>query len=345
MKFQEKFKIPPTGVLELSTKEHTMQRSCIIGVGSFVPHTVVTNEELAKTVDTSDEWIVQRTGIKQRHVLAPHETVSDMAIAAIERCLKNANTTIDTVDAIICGTSTPDNRFPSLSAKIQGKLGLKKAFTMDVQAACAGFIYALVTADQFIKTGMVKRILVVGADALTRHLEWSDRGTSVLFGDGAGAILLEGQDEKGTLKDRGILSTSLESDATLYDALKVLEPSHPELPEKITMNGKEVFRTAVATLGDCAVDMLRNNGLTKDDLDWLVPHQANIRIIEAVAQRIDLPLEKVIITVDRHANTSAASVPLALDAGITQGKIKPGDLVLLEAFGAGMAWGSALIRL
>lgn len=322
-----------------------MRRSCIIGVGSFVPQTIVPNAELAKTVDTSDEWIVQRTGIKQRHVLASHETVSDMAFQAIEKCLKNANIPIDTLDAIICGTSTPDNRFPSLAAKLQGKLGLKKAFTMDVQAACAGFIYALVTADQFIKTGMINRVLVVGADALTRHLEWTDRGTSVLFGDGAGACILEASEGKGTKDDRGIIATSLASNADLYDSLKVLEASHPERPEKITMNGKEVFRAAVATLGECAEDMLTQNGLTKDDLDWLVPHQANIRIIEAVAQRINLPLEKVIITVDRHANTSAASVPLALDAGISQGKIKPGDLVMLEAFGAGMAWGAALIRL
>ena len=322
-----------------------MIRARIAGMGSYLPKNVLTNVELSKTVDTSDEWITQRTGIRQRHLMGENETVSDMAVVAAQRALANAGLNTDDVDGIVCATSTPDNIFPSTAVRIQGKLGIKKAFSYDVQAACAGFGNALNAADNHIRLGQAKTILVVGADALTRLLNWEDRITCVLFGDGAGVFVLQASEGRGDISDHGILDLHIGSNGDLYDALYVHDKSFLEAPETIYMNGREIYKHAVSTMCEEAAKLLKRNEITKDDVDWLIPHQANSRIITAVAERLGLPMEKVVLTVANHANTSAASVPLAFDTARQQGKLRDGDLIVMETFGGGLTWGSSLIRL
>lgn len=322
-----------------------MIRSRIVGMGSYLPEKILTNDELSKIVDTSDEWISQRTGIRQRHLMGENETVSDMAIAASNKALENAGLSIDDIDGIVCATSTPENIFPSAATRIQGKMGIKRGFAYDVVAVCAGFVNALNIADNHIRLGQAKTILVIGVDALSRLLNWSDRTTCVLFGDGAGAFLLQAAEGEGNLSDRGILDASLGSNGQLYDDLYVYGKDNEEAPETIYMNGREIYKNAVNTMYEDARKMLEKHNLTKENLDWLIPHQANSRIISAVGERLEMPEEKVVLTVDKHANTSAASIPLAFDVARQEGKLKEGDLVLAETFGAGVAWGSALIRM
>lgn len=323
-----------------------MIRSVIKGVGGYLPKKIVTNLELAKTVDTSDEWIFQRTGIKQRHIAAEDEKTSDLAYKASIQALERAGINASNLDAIIVATTTPDQIFPSVATLLQAKLDVPAtSFAFDVQAVCSGFVYALTVADNFIKAGQCKNILVVGAETMSRILDWNDRGTCVLFGDGAGAVVLSAQDGVGDLSDRGILSTHLHSEGQKADLLYV--DGGVCMPKKdgvIVMNGRDVFKNAVKRLSEIVDETLTVNGLNKFDIDWLVPHQANSRIIESTAQKLDLGMEKVILTVGDHANTSAASVPLALNHGVENNLFKPNDLLLLEVMGAGLTWGAALVR-
>lgn len=324
-----------------------MRRSVLVSCGSYLPEKIVTNTELAKTVDTSDEWIEQRTGIKQRHVAAPGEKTSDMAIKAAAQALKNANMTGADIDAIFLATSTPDQTFPATAMAVQEAIGMgDRGFGMDIQAVCSGFIYALATADNFIKAGQIRRALVIGAEHFTQLLDWNDRTTCVLFGDGAGAVIIEADDSgKGDKTDRGILSTHLHSEGQQRGILYADGgPSSTRTTGYVQMNGKEVFRHAVTRMSEVVVETLAANGITSADIDWLVPHQANRRIIESTAQKLSLPPEKVVLTVSEHGNTSAASIPLALAAGINDGRIQKGQLILMEAMGAGLTWGAALLR-
>ncbi len=317
----------------------------IIGTGSHLPEFVLTNAELEKRVETTDQWIRERTGIEQRHIAAPGETTSDLALIAARKALENAGVKASELDLIIVGTTTPDIIFPSTACLLQHQLGAKDCPAFDVNAACTGFIYALSIAEKFLKTGAAKTALVVGAETLSRMLDWTDRYTCVLFGDGAGAVVLRAD------QTPGVISTHIHADGQyqdmLYNPVGVSRgfTDGPNHGIRVMMDGKEVFRVAVRTLSRIVDETLKANNLDKGEIDWLVPHQANLRIILATAKHLDMPMDKVIVTVNKHGNTSAASVPLALDHGIKSGQIKPGQLLLLEAFGGGFTWGSALVRL
>ena len=320
-------------------------RSILSGIGGYLPERLVTNDELAARVDTSDEWIRERTGIRQRYLAGPHETAAFMGAKAAQAALDDAGAGPDDVDVILVATSTPDQAFPATALRIQAALGVTKGFGFDLAAACAGFIYALSVADGMIRIGQARGVLVIGSEVYSRIMNWQDRTTCVLFGDGAGAVFLQAGEGQGNA-DRGILSTHLHAQGTLGDILYVDGAvGRPDLPGTLVMNGKEVFRHAVTRLVGAVDEALAANNLTCNDIDWLVPHQANLRIIEAMGKRLGLPRERVVVTVDRHANTSAASVPLALAEAHADGRVKRGDLVLMEALGGGLTWGSALVRM
>ncbi|MBC7952495.1 MAG: ketoacyl-ACP synthase III [Rhodospirillaceae bacterium] len=320
-------------------------RSHIVGCGSYLPSRIVTNRELAATVDTSDDWIVERTGIRQRHIAAEGENTSDLAAAAALNALEMAEIKPADVDLLIVATATPDNTFPATAARVQQRIGMTGGFAFDIQAVCSGFIYALSVADNFIKSGQARTAVVIGAETFSRILDWTDRGTCVLFGDGAGAVVLRGAMEKGGNTDRGVLSTHLHSDGRHYDLLKVDGgPSSSQTVGHLRMEGREVFRHAVVNLAEVVREALSANDLTAADIDWVVPHQANRRILEGTAKKLGFPMERMVVTVERHANTSAASIPLALAEAVSDGRIKRGDLLLLEAMGGGFTWGSALAR-
>ena len=317
----------------------------IAGTGSYLPEKVLTNEDLTKFVDTSDEWIAARTGIRERHVAAEGETTSDLAFHAATRALEAAGITAQEVDLIVVGTTTPDLIFPSTACLLQHRLGASGCPAFDVNAACSGFIYALTVADKFIRSGAAKTVLVVGAETLTRMLDWNDRATCVLFGDGAGAVVLKADTETG------ILSTHMHADGAkkelLWNPVGVsvgFKPEEHNAGVRVLMTGNEVFKHAVKALDSVVEEALEANGLDRHEIDWLIPHQANLRIIEATAKRLDMPMERVVVTVDKHGNTSSGSVPLALDEAVRSGKVQRGQLVLLEAFGGGFTWGSALLR-
>ncbi len=319
-----------------------MRRARLTGVGGYLPERLVTNDDLARTVDTSDDWIVSRTGIRQRHLAGPHETCAFMATRAAEAALRRAGIAAGSVDAIILATATPDEAFPASAVRVQAALGLSTGFAFDISAACSGFIYALSAADAFIRAGTIRTALVIGSEVYSRILNWQDRTTCVLFGDGAGAVVLQAGDGDGP----GILSTHLHADGTHADMLYVDGAvGRADRPGHLVMKGQEVFRHAVGKLADAVDEALAANALSHADVDWLVPHQANRRIIDAIGRRLGLPPERVVMTVDRHANTSAASVPLALAEAVGDGRIRPGQLVLMEALGGGLTWGSALVRL
>jgi 3-oxoacyl-[acyl-carrier-protein] synthase-3 len=316
--------------------------SRITGTGGYLPENILTNHDIAQTLDTSDAWIMERTGIRQRHLAGVSETASSMAEAAARQALEAAGLDAQSVELIIVATSSPDRVFPSTACLLQRRLNVKNCPAFDVQAACAGFIYGLSIADQYIRAGSVKRVLVVGSEVNSRLVDWSDRSTCILFGDGAGAVVLEASGEPG------ILSTHLHADGEYQDLLYLPNPSgcdggQTEAPF-VKMLGNEVFKIAVTTLGSIVDEALAGNGLTRDDIDWLVPHQANIRIISATARKLGLPMERVVMTIENQGNTSSASVPLALNEAIRDGRIQRGHRVLMEAFGGGLAWGSALIR-
>jgi 3-oxoacyl-[acyl-carrier-protein] synthase III len=320
--------------------------SILAGCGGYLPERIVTNDELARTVDTSDEWIRDRTGIRQRHFAARHETCAFMATAAARAALADAGATADDVDAIILATSTPDQAFPATALRVQAELGVKRGFGFDLAAACAGFIYALSVADGLIKARQARGVLVIGSEVYSRILNWQDRGTCVLFGDGAGAVFLRASANDGAANRQGILSTHIHAQGTLGDILYVDGAvGQADKPGYLVMNGREVFRHAVTRLAEAVDEALAANDLLRSDIDWLVPHQANLRIIDAMGRKLGLPSERVVVTVDRHANTSAASVPLALAEARRDGRIRDGQLVLLEALGGGLAWGSALLRM
>jgi len=332
-----------------------MYRTEIIGCGSYLPQRIVTNDELAKTVDTSDEWIRTRSGIGQRHIAADGELTSDLAVAAAQGALEHAGVDATEIDLIICATTTPDNTFPATATKVQHRLGVGSGAAFDVQAVCSGFIYGLAIADNFIKCGQAKTALLIGAETFSRILDWEDRGTCVLFGDGAGAIVMRGANGesrsaaggngRGHNSGRGILSTHIHSDGSNYDILYVDGgPSSTQTVGHVRMNGREVFRHAVNNLAAVVDEALEANSLGRSDLNWLVPHQANRRIIESTARKLGMSIDQVVLTVDKHANTSAASIPLALDTAVKDGRIQRGDLVLLEAMGGGLTWGAGLVR-
>ena len=323
----------------------TMQRSVVLGCGSYLPARIVTNEELAKTVETSDEWIVQRTGIRQRHMAAQGELTSDMAIQAARAALANGHVDAQSIDLIVLATSTPDNTFPATAVTVQAGLGITRGAAFDVQAVCSGFVFGLATADSLLRTGTYKRALVIGSETFSRILDWSDRTTCVLFGDGAGAVVLEIQQQAGGRDDRGVLTTHLRSDGRHKSKLYVDGgPSSTQTAGHLRMEGRAVFKHAVAMITDVIEDAFRATGATAADIDWFVPHQANKRIIDDSARKLGIAPEKVVSTVSVHGNTSAASIPLALNVAIKDGRIKKGDLVLLEAMGGGFTWGSALVR-
>ncbi|MCJ8147964.1 beta-ketoacyl-ACP synthase III [Shinella sedimenti] len=322
-----------------------MIRSVVRGLGTALPKRVVTNAELEKTVDTSDEWIVQRTGIRQRYIAGEGETTASLGEAAGRAALEKAGLTAADIDVIIVATSTPDNTFPATAVNIQNRLGMHHGFAFDVQAVCSGFVYAVTTADAYIRGGLAKRVLVIGAETFSRILDWTDRTTCVLFGDGAGAIVLEAQEGAGNTSDRGVLTAQLRSDGAHREKLYVDGgPSTTGTVGHLRMEGREVFKHAVGMITDVIVSAFDATGFTADDVDWLVPHQANKRIIDGSARKLGIPEEKVVITVDLHGNTSAASIPLALAAAAEDGRIKQGDLVLLEAMGGGFTWGAVLLR-
>lgn len=320
-------------------------RAQVIGHGAYLPETVWTNDDLARKVQTSDDWIVKRTGIRQRHIAADGELTSDLAVAACRQALERAGVAATAVDLIVCATATPDETFPATATRVQAQLGATGGAAFDVQAVCSGFVYGLAVADNFLRLGQAKTALVVGAETFSRILDWNDRGTCVLFGDGAGAVLLRAEEGRGDNGDRGVLSTHLYSDGRHHDALYVDGgPSSTQTTGHLRMEGREVFRHAVVRMAEAIDAALEANDLTPGDIDWLVPHQANVRIIEAMAKRLNLPMDQVVVTVDKHANTSAASIPLALDAAGVDGRLQPSDLLLLEAMGGGFTWGSAVVR-
>lgn len=324
-----------------------MIRSRILTCASYLPERVMTNNDLAKIVDTTDEWIEQRTGIKTRHMAAKDETTSAMATKAALRALEKAKLTAQDIDAIFLATTTPDQTFPATAVTVQDNIGMgDRGFAFDIQAVCSGFIYALATADNFIKSGQIKRALVIGAEKFSSLLDWTDRTTCVLFGDGAGAAILEADPHaKGTKDDQGILSTHLHSEGAQRGQLYVDGgPATTQTVGHVRMNGKEVFRHAVTRMGEVVLESLAANDLSASDINWLVPHQANKRIIDATAEKLNLPPERVVLTVSQHGNTSAASIPLALAAALDDGRIQRGDLILTEAMGGGFTWGAALIR-
>ncbi len=319
-------------------------RAVVKGVGHYLPARVVPNAELEALVQTSDEWIRSRSGIERRHFVAEGQTTSDLATLAAQAALSHAGLAPDDIDAIVLATSTADLTFPSAATMVQGKLGMTQGFAFDVQAVCAGFVYALSTANALLVSGQAKRVLVIGAETFSRLMDWEDRATCVLFGDGAGALVLEAQEATGTSADRGILSTDLHSDGRFKDLLYVDGGVSTGTTGHLRMQGKEVFRHAVEKLAETAHAALDKAGLTGEDVDWIVPHQANIRIIEGTAKRMQVPMERVVVTVQDHGNTSAASIPLALSVGVQRGQIKQGDLLVTEAIGGGLAWGAVVLR-
>ena len=321
-----------------------MLRSRIIGCGAYLPEKVLSNEDLVKTIDTSNDWIVGRTGITRRHIAAEGQLTSDLAHAAAERAIFAAGIDVSELDLLVLATSTPDNTFPATAARVQARLGMGQGVAFDVQAVCAGFICALSVADKFLISGQAKKALIIGAETYSRILDWSDRTTCVLFGDGAGAAVLSAEETAGNGVERGVLAVKLHSDGRHYDALYVDGGvSSSQTAGYLRMQGKEVYRHAVVNLAAVAGEALDAAGLVPGDIDWLVPHQANLRIMNAIAQRLDLPPEKMVVTVDHHANTSSASIPLALVEAIEDGRIKSGDVVLMEAIGGGFVWGSAVV--
>jgi 3-oxoacyl-[acyl-carrier-protein] synthase-3 len=323
----------------------TITRSVVLGCGSYLPVRRLSNAELSRMVDTSDEWIVQRTGIRERHIAADGELTSDLGLAAARAALAAAQVEAETIDLIVLATSTPDNTFPATAVSVQAGLGITQGAAFDLQAVCSGFVYAVATADGLLRSGMHKRALVIGAETFSRILDWKDRGTCVLFGDGAGAIVMEATAQPGTRDDRGVLASHLRSDGRHKTKLYLDGgPSSTQTVGHLRMEGKDVFRFAVGAITDVIKDVFHDTGYAADDLDWFVPHQANKRIIDGSAHKLGIAPEKVVTTVDRHGNTSAASIPLALDVAIKDGRIKRGDLVLLEAMGGGFTWGASLVR-
>jgi 3-oxoacyl-[acyl-carrier-protein] synthase III len=319
-------------------------RAVVRGVGHYLPARVVENAEFADKLDTSDEWIKSRSGIERRHFAAEGELTSDLATKAATAALADAGIAAADPDAIIVATSTPDLTFPSVATMVQAKLGMTRGFAFDVQAVCAGFVYALTTANALIASGQAQRILVIGAETFSRLMDWEDRTTSVLFGDGAGALVLEAQDGTGKATDRGILATDLNSDGRFQDLLYVDGGTSTGTTGHLRMQGKEVFRHAIEKLAETAHRSLEKAGLGADDVDWIVPHQANLRIISGTAHKMGVPMDRVVVTVQDHGNTSAASIPLALSVGRARGQIKQGDLIVTEAIGGGLAWGSVVLR-
>ena len=318
-----------------------MSRNAVLGVGSALPGRMVSNAELAETVDTTDEWIVERTGIRSRYIAADGETTASLATEAARKALAHAGVDASEIGLIVLATATPDQTFPSAATKVQAALGINDCVAFDVHAVCTGFLYALGVADSMLSSGAAKKALVIGSETFSRILDWEDRGTCVLFGDGAGALVLGAQDDD----ERGILATRLHADGRHNDLLFVDGgPSTTGTVGKLRMKGREVFRHAVVNLAEVLGEVLGAAGLTADDVDWVVPHQANARILDATARKLGLPPEKVVVTVDQHANTSAASVPLALDTAVKDGRIKRGDLVVLEAMGGGFTWGASVLR-
>jgi 3-oxoacyl-[acyl-carrier-protein] synthase III len=322
-----------------------MIRSVVCGYGAALPKRAMANSEIEGIVETSDEWIAQRTGIRQRYIADETETTASLGEAAARQALERAGLTPDDIDMIILATSTPDNTFPATAVNIQNRLGMHHGAAFDVQAVCSGFVFALTTADNFIRTGMARRVLVIGAETFSRILDWTDRTTCVLFGDGAGAVVLEAREGEGATSDRGILTAHLRSDGAHKEKLYVDGgPSSTGTVGHLRMQGREVFKHAVGMITDVIEAAYEATGLSSEDIDWFVPHQANRRIIEASAKKLGIAEEKVVLTVDRHGNTSAASIPLALNEAASSGRIKQGDLVLLEAMGGGFTWGSVLVR-
>jgi 3-oxoacyl-[acyl-carrier-protein] synthase III len=323
----------------------SVTRSVILGCGSYLPAQILTNADLARKVDTSDEWIVQRTGIHERHIAAPGEVTSDLATAAALAALAHAKVDAQSIDLIVLATSTPDNTFPASAVAVQAALGIHHGAAFDLQAVCSGFVFALSTADSLLKSGAFSRALVIGAETFSRILDWTDRGTCVLFGDGAGAVVLDRQEQPGTPEDRGVLTVRLRSDGRHKSKLYVDGGvSSTGTVGHLRMEGKEVFRHAVAMITDVVEDAFAATGYTAADVDWFIPHQANKRIIDGSAHKLGIPPGKIVVTVDRHGNTSAASIPLALNDAVADRRIKRGDLLLLEAMGGGFTWGAALVR-
>lgn len=322
-----------------------MKRAVVIGSGAALPRNAVSNDDLAKKVDTSDEWIQQRTGIKQRYIAEADETTASLGAAAARDAMAHAGVDIEDIDLIICATSTPDNTFPATAVNIQDRLGMKHGAAFDMQAVCSGFVFGMTTANTYILSGQANRVLVIGSETFSRILDWEDRTTCVLFGDGAGAVVLEGQDGVGMSNDRGVLTSHLRSDGSHMEKLYVDGgPSTTGTVGHLRMQGREVFKHAVAMITDVIEDAFAATGLTADDIDWFIPHQANKRIIDASAKKLNIAPEKVVMTVQQHGNTSAASIPLAIDTAKKDGRLKRGDLVLLEAMGGGFTWGAVLVR-
>ena len=319
-------------------------RAVVKGIGHYLPEHVVPNSEFESFLETSDEWIKSRSGIERRHFAAEDETTSDLAAKAAQNALNDAGMTASDIDAIVVATSTPDLTFPSAATMIQAKLGMEQGFAFDVQAVCAGFVFALANANALILSGQAKTVMVIGAETFSRILDWEDRGTCVLFGDGAGALIISAEDGTGTNEDRGILATDLNSDGRHRDILYVDGGVSTNSTGHLRMEGKEVFRHAVEKLAQTAHKSLDKLGMSGDDVDWIVPHQANIRIIKGTAKKMSVPMDRVIVTVQDHGNTSAASIPLALSVGKQNGQIKTGDLLVAEAIGGGLAWGSVVLR-
>jgi 3-oxoacyl-[acyl-carrier-protein] synthase-3 len=323
----------------------SLLRSVVLGCGSYLPARILSNDELAKSVETTDEWIVQRTGIRERHIAAPGELTSDLALHAARAALANARVEADSIDLIVLATSTPDQTFPASAMSVQAGLGITRGAAFDLQAVCSGFVYALSVVDAMLKSGAFKRALVIGAETFSRILDWNDRTTCVLFGDGAGALVMEAQLQPGTQADRGILTSHLRSDGRYKSKLYVDGgPSSTQTVGHLRMEGRDVFKHAIAMITDVIDDAFKATGTTAADIDWFVPHQANKRIIDGSAHKLGIAPEKVVLTVDRHGNTSAASIPLALTDAVTDRRIKRGNLILLEAMGGGFTWGSALLR-
>ena len=323
-----------------------MRRSVVQGIGHYLPENIVTNADLAKRIDTTDEWIRERSGITQRYIAAEGELTSDLATHAARRALDAAGMAPDDIGLIVVATSTPDETFPASATVVQSKLGCANgSMGFDVQAVCSGFVFALATADNFLKAGQADSALVIGAETFSRILDWEDRSTCVLFGDGAGAVVLKAEDGKGDTSDRGVLSTHLHSDGTLHDLLYVDGgPSSTGKVGYLRMEGREVFRHAVTKMSNVVLEALDATGLEAGEIDWFVPHQANKRIIDGTARKLGVSADRVVVTIDQHANTSAASIPLALSVAVEDGRIKQGDLVLIEAMGGGLTWGSGIIR-
>mgnify|MGYP006273766185 CR=1 FL=1 len=320
-------------------------RARAIGWGHYLPERVLTNDDFAERLDTSDEWIASRTGIRRRHIAADGEATSDLALAAGRAALANAGIGAEDLDAIIVATATPDQTFPATATRVQHAIGMTGGFAFDVQAVCAGFVFALATANGLILSGQARRVMVVGAETFSRILDWEDRATCVLFGDGAGALILEAGDGEGTPADRGLLATCLHSDGTYNRILHVSGgPSTTGQAGVLRMEGREVFRHAVVKLAEVADEVMEKAGVAASEIDWIVPHQANLRIIESTARKAGISMDRVVVTVQDHGNTSAASIPLALSVAVGDGRIRPGDLMLMEGIGGGLAWGAALLR-